>query len=145
MAPADTVEAWAKNGFREEAADRIPGTDGLFDAQRMEEVEYVGGSPHRNHSTNCNHSHRQVKVNRTLKINLVLFSSITTSAAQRSAFSFVMSAVTAPAEIRAMVNTRSDWCSLFEEFLTKYDNTLAYFPQLGRRYTNRNSQLCVYK
>ena len=34
-------------------------------------------------STNFNHGHRQVKVNRTLKINLVLFSSIATSTAQR--------------------------------------------------------------
>ena len=56
-----------------------------------------------------------------------------------------MSAVTAPAEIRAMVNTRSDWCCLFEEFLTKYDNTRAYFPQLGSRYRNRNSRLYLYK
>ena len=44
-----------------------------------------------------------------------------------------------------MVNTRSDWCCLFEEFLTKYDNTLAHFPWLRSRYTNRNSRLCVYK
>ena len=49
------------------------------------------------------------------------------------------------AEIQAMVNTRSDWCCLFEEFLTKYDNTRAYFPQLGSRYTNRNSRLYLYK
>ena len=46
MAPADAAEARAKDGFKEEAADGIPGADGLFDAQRMEEVEYVGGSPH---------------------------------------------------------------------------------------------------
>ena len=90
----------------------------------------INGSPprHQNHSTNFYHSHRQVKVNMTLKINLVLFSSISTSAKQRLEFSSAMSAVTAPAEIRTMVNTRSDWSCLFEEFLTKYNSTLAYFP-----------------
>ena len=72
MAPADAVEARAKDGFKEEAADGIPGADGLFDAQRMEEVEYVGGSSQSNHSTNFNHGHRQVKVNRTFKIDLQL-------------------------------------------------------------------------
>ena len=81
MTPADAAEARTNDGFKEEAADGIPGALGLFDAQRTEEVEYEGGSPHRNHSTNFNHGHRQVKVNRTLKINLVLFSSIATSTA----------------------------------------------------------------
>ena len=61
-------------------------------------------SPRRNHFTNFCHSHRQAKVNTILKTNLVLFSSISTSAAQRSAFSFEMSAVTALEEIRTMVN-----------------------------------------
>ena len=43
----------------------------------------IGDSPphHQNHSTNFNHSHRQVKVNTTLKDNLILFSGISTSAA----------------------------------------------------------------
>ena len=39
MAPADTAEVRTKEGFKEEAADEIPGANGLFDAQRTEEVE----------------------------------------------------------------------------------------------------------
>ena len=70
MAPADAVEARTKDSFKEEAADGIPGGHGIFDTQRTEKVEYIGGSPHRNHSTSFNHGHRQVKVNRTLKTDL---------------------------------------------------------------------------
>ena len=39
MAPADAVEARAKDRFKEEVADGIPGADDLYDAQRTEEVE----------------------------------------------------------------------------------------------------------
>ena len=39
MVPADATEGRAKDGFKEEAADGILGADGLFDAQRTEEVE----------------------------------------------------------------------------------------------------------
>ena len=41
MAPADAAETRAKDGFKEEVADGIMGPDGLFDAQRMEEVEIL--------------------------------------------------------------------------------------------------------
>ena len=74
----------------------------------------------------------------------MLFYSISVSAAQRLAVSFAITALTAQAEIRTMVNMCSDWCCLLEESI-KYDNTLADFPQLGCRYTNRNSPLYAYK
>ena len=41
MAQVDAAKARTKDGFKEEAADGIPGADSLFDAQRTEEVEYV--------------------------------------------------------------------------------------------------------
>ena len=87
----------------------------------MEEVEYVALLRFSSTSQQTSATTRQIKINLVLQNNLILFYSISSSAAQRKAFSFVMSAITAPAEIRAMVNSRSDWCSLFEEFLTKYE------------------------
>ena len=39
VAPADAAEALAKGGSMEEAADGTAGGDGLFDAQRTEEME----------------------------------------------------------------------------------------------------------
>ena len=69
----------------------------------------------------------------------MLVYSIFTSAAQRLAVLFAMSALTTPAEIHAMVNVCSVWCCWFKDILTKYDSTLAYFPQLGNnRYTDKN-------
>ena len=37
--PADAAEAPAKDGSKEKAADETAGADGLFDAQRTENVE----------------------------------------------------------------------------------------------------------
>ena len=39
MAPVDDTEAQAKDGFKKETANGIPGANGLFDAQQTEEVE----------------------------------------------------------------------------------------------------------
>ena len=51
-----------------------------------------------------------------LKSNLILFISILTSNVQRLVVSFVVSATTAPAEIRTMANARSVGVVGFEIF-----------------------------
>ena len=129
-APADHAEAPEKYSSKEEVADETAAGNGLFHKRRTEEVEQVALLIINNITQKTSITNRQIKINLILKKNLILFYSISTSAAQRQTFSFAMSAITAQAKIRAMVNPRSDQCSLFEEFLTKYDNILAYFPQL---------------
>ena len=139
---------------RRRESGRDSGADGLFDA--LATTDGGGGSSFSpsssifinvtQQSTSFYRRNRQIrKVNLIIKINLILFISISTSNAYRSELYFTASVITAPTEIRAMVNTRSDWCSLFEQFLTKCDNILAHFPPLGSRHTNKNSRFCAYK
>ena len=71
--------------------------------------------PHQHHSTIADIS-RQIRINLILKSNLILFISILTSNVQRLVVSFVVSATTAPAEIRTMANARSVGVVGFEIF-----------------------------
>ena len=86
----------------------------------------LGGSPpgHQNHSTHFNPSQRQVKVNTTLKDTIILFSGISTSAAQRLVVLLAVSAATALTEFYNMVNMRFGWCCWFEGILAKHDTTI---------------------
>ena len=83
-APEDAAKAPAKEGFEREAVDGTAGVDRLFDT--LATADRGGDSSssssiylHQDHSRNFYHSNRQIKITLIIKINLVLFISISTS------------------------------------------------------------------